>query len=168
MRVKDYLEYLDLGVDGETGQKNIIVQSSSEFAALPEAQQRRAWATISAASAILETTLQGIYYRVYHGTILTKIVKKNSTALRGLTLVKVYPSIKNRAQKREDDRRQVMTTLKKALNRPSWLPSNRRVLIEVIVSTELRNIERELFGKEAKDGNKGITEKGNHEQEVTA
>ncbi len=61
-----------------------------------------------------------------------------------------------------------MTTLKKALNRPSWLPSNRRVLIEVIVSTELRNIERELFGKEAKDGNKGITEKGNHEQEVTA
>src|SRR5258708_36541755 len=154
MRVKDYLEYLDLGVDGETGQKNIIVQSSSEFAALPEAQQRRAWATITAASAILETTLQGIYYRVYPGTILTKIVKKNSTDLRGLTLVKVDPSIKNRAQKREDDRRKEMTTLKKALNCPSWLPSKRRVLIEIIVNTELRSIERELFGKKGKDRNK--------------
>ncbi len=155
MRVKGYLEYLDLGVDEETGQKNIIVQSSSEFAALPESQQRHAWATISAASAILETNLQGIYYRVYLGTIPTKIVKKNSTDLRGLTLVKVYPSIKNRAQKREDDRRKVMTTLKKALNCPSWLPSKRRVLIEIIVNTELRSIERELFGKEGKDGNQG-------------
>jgi hypothetical protein len=161
MRVKGYLEYLDLGVEEETGQKNIIVQSSSEFAALPESQQRHAWATISAASAILETTPQGIYHKIYRGRMPTKIVKKNSTDLQGLTLVRVYQSVKDRATRREDDQRRIVKSLKKSLKPATWLPPAQRVLIEVMVSTKLRNIERELFGKEAKIGNKEITEGNN-------
>ena len=88
MRVKGYIDQIDLGADEETGQKNIIVHSASEFASLPDSQRRCAWATIAVAGGILEMTVQSIYYRIYNQTIPTKTVKKNATDLKGLIFVK--------------------------------------------------------------------------------
>ena len=153
---------IEIGVDEATGQRNVIVQSASEFAALPEAQQRQAWATIAVASEILETTLQGIYYKIYRGTIPARIVKKNATNRRGTTLVKVYQSVKDRVAKREADQRRITKSLRRTLKRASWIPEAQRLLLVVLVGMKLGEIERELL-KDKKS--KGITEGGESEQQ---
>jgi hypothetical protein len=161
MRIKGYLDHIDLGVDKETGERSIIVHSSKEFATLPEAQQRCAWATIAIACEILETTLQGVYYRIYSGKIPTKIVKKNPTDLKGLALVKPYQSVQDRMARRKNDQHRLTKSMRRTLEGFTWLPRAQRDWLATIVSTELRHIETQLFGNEAKT-NKG--KKGKHEQ----
>ena len=145
MKIRDYSAHIELGIDEATGQRNAIVRSASEFAALPEAQQRHAWATIAVASEILETTLQGIYYKIYRGTIPTKIVKKNATNRRGTTFVKVYQTVKHRADKREADQRRITKSLRRTLKKASWIPEAQRLLLVVLVHMKLREFERELL-----------------------
>lgn len=160
---KDYVNHIDLGIDEATGQRNIIVRSAREFAALPEAQQRHAWATIAVASLILETTLQGVYYKIYRGTIPAKIVKNNATNRRGTTFVKVYQTLKDRAAKREADQRRITKSLRRTLKNASWIPEAQRLLLMAIVEIKLREFERELLKDKM---NKG-TEGGENEQQAS-
>lgn len=159
MRIQDYLAHIELGIDEATGQRNVIVRSASEFAALSESEQRHAWATIAVASEILETTLQGLYYKIYRGMVPTKVVRRNPTDLRGITLVKVYQTVKDREAKREADQRRIARTLKRALRMASWIPRAQQELLGVLVNMKLREIERELLTDKK---SKGITESASH------
>jgi hypothetical protein len=168
MRVLGYLEHLNLGIDPESGERNVLVQSAQEYQALTPAEKERAWALISIASEILEVTGASLYKSAYNGNTPYKTIKKNEFDRRGLTIVKIPSVHRTKAVKREADIQRIVRVLRRSLKATSWPPSNQKLLIEVIVSTKLRSIERELFGgKETKDGDKGITE-GNHEQEIAA
>jgi hypothetical protein len=122
MRIKKgYLDQLDLGIDKESGQKNILVHSASEYASLPEAQQRHAWATILVASEILDTTVQGIYYRIYHKGLPTKVFKQDGDH-KGLTFVKPYGWVADKKARRAADQRRISMTLRRVLGSFTWLP----------------------------------------------
>ena len=162
MKLTGYLDHIDLGIDPESEEKAILVRTTDEFFKLSEEQQYRAWTVIKVASEILEKPVVTIYKHAYAGKMPSKVIKKNALDRHGLILVKPYKSLQDREARRAEDQQRISTTLKKSLKQATWLLPAQRVLIEVIVNTELRNIESELFGKEGKDGNKGITE-GNHE-----
>lgn len=158
MKLTGYLDHIDLGIDPESGERSILVRSAKEFFELPENQQDRAWSVVKVASEILEKPTVTIYQHAYNGKIPSRIIKKNPWDRHGLTVVKVYTSLKDREARRAEDRHRIV----KALKRATWLPPAQRALIGVLVSVELTNIERELFGQEARKGNKEIRE-GNHE-----
>lgn len=163
MKIRDYSAHIELGIDEATGQRNVIVRSHGDFAALPEAQQRHAWATIAVASDILETTPQAIYYKIYRGTIPARVVKTNATNRRGTTLVKVHQTVRDRATKRESDKRRITKSLRRTLRGASWIPEEQRLLLVAIVDMKLREIERELIKNKKSER---IMEGASHEQEV--
>jgi hypothetical protein len=132
-------------------QKNVIVHSANEFAALPEEQQRHAWATVTAASQILGTTLQGVYYRIYSGKIPTKTVKKDPANLKGLIFVNPYQSVQDKVTRRKNDQHRITKSMRRMLAGFTWLPRAQREWLVTIVSTELRHLETQLFGNEAKN-----------------
>ena len=160
MRLNGYIQHIDLGIDPESGERNVLVHSAEEFFRLPEEEQCRAWAVVKVAGEILEKPAITIYQQAYAGKIASKVVKKNAFDRRGLTLVKVENPLKNRATRRAVDNGRIVKGLKRSLKRASWIPSNQKLLIEVMVDTRLRNMEREMFGSEAKT-NKG--EQGNEQ-----
>jgi hypothetical protein len=164
MITTNYIEHLDLGFD-ESGRPNILVHSAQEYYELMDEERALAWATIKVASAISERVAVTIYQQAYSGRILSKTIKKNAWDRRGLTLVKVPQNVKTKADRRSDDIIRMTRVVRRTLKATSWLPEPQRVLVGALFDTNLRNIERELFCKEAKDGNKGITDEGNGNHE---
>ena len=159
MRIqRGFLDQLELGTDKESGKRNIFVSSGSEYASLPDERQKVAWTTIYIAGEILDTTVQGIYYRIYKKGLPAKTFKRNVAELKGLTLVRPYGWVADKKAKRASDQRTLGMRLRKALGRFTWLPKGQGERIALIVSTELRAIEEELFGK----GEEG------HETSITA
>ena len=124
-----------------------MVHSAEEFFRLPEEEQYRAWSVVKVAAEILEKSAITIYQHAYAGKISSKVVKKNAFDRYGLTLVKVDNSLKNRAARRAVDNGRILKGLKRSLKRATWIPSGERFLIEVMVDSKLRNVERELFGE---------------------
>jgi hypothetical protein len=164
MLLKGYLEFLDLGIDPASGKKNILVQSFGEYQALTPEERERAWATIGVASSIYEVSTSVFYKKLYEGTIPAKTIKKNELDRIGLNLIKIPSSPRPKEVRREADIQRVTRVFKRTLRLTKWLSSKHRLLLEIMVSTNLRHIERELFSG-AKNGNKGITEEGKHGQQ---
>lgn len=163
LNTRGYLEHLDLGTDPDSGQPNVLVTSSQEYHALSDEEKARSWATIKVASEILERVTVTMYHQVYSGKIPTKTIKKNPWNRRGLTLVKVPQNIKTKEDRRKDDITRIVPVARRALEATGWLPENQQFLVRVLIDTKLRNIERELFGRdfqETKD--KQLTEEGKH------
>ena len=96
MKLTGYLDHIDLGIDSESGEKGILVRSAKEFFELPEDQQYQAWSVIKVASEILEKPAITIYQHAYSGKIPSKVIKKNPWDRHGLTVVKLYQSLKDR------------------------------------------------------------------------
>jgi hypothetical protein len=167
MRIDGYLEHLPLGVDPDSGERNILVQSVQEYQALTPEEKERAWSTIKVASEIQEVTAAVLYKHAYSGKMASKIIKKNEWDRHGLTLIKIPTIPRTKEVRRAADIQRIVRVVRRSIKATKWVPSNQKLLIEVIVNTKLRNIERELFGsKEGKDGNnKGITEEGNGNHE---
>ena len=151
MLIKGYLEHLDLGIDPESGEPNLLVNSKEEYQSLSEDERARAWATIKVASDISERVTVTTYHQVYHGKIASKTIKKNEWDRRGLTLVKVPQTIRTKVDRRNDDITRVVRVVRRALKATSWLPDGNRLLIAGIVEAGLRKFEYELFG--GGDGN---------------
>jgi len=78
MRMKGYLEHINLGIDSESGEKAILVKSAREFFLLSEEEQYRAWSVVKVASEILERPPVTIYQYAYKGKMPSKIIKKNA------------------------------------------------------------------------------------------
>jgi hypothetical protein len=163
MRIKGYLELLNIGVDPESGERNVLVQSVQEYQTLTPEERERAWATIKVASEIQEITAAILYKHAYSGKMASKIIKENEWDRHGLTLIKIPSIPRTKEVRRAADIQRIVRVVRRSTKATKWLPSAQRILIEAIVSTKLRNIERELFGKEGKENNKGITE-CNHER----
>ena len=155
MRMKGYLEHINLGIDSESGEKAILVKSAREFFLLSEEEQYRAWSVVKVASEILERPPVTIYQYAYKGKMPSKIIKKNAFDRHGLTLVKVFNTLKTREARRAEDQERILKTLKRSLNRASWIPKGRRDLLVVQLNLALREIERVVLNK-----SKGITEEG--------
>lgn len=164
MRLNGYLEHVDLGIDPESGERNLLVQSATEFYRLPEDQHYRAWAVVKVAAEILERPAMTLYQHVYQGKLASKVIKKNAFDRHGLTLIKPYQSMKDRKARREQDQMRIERNLKRSLDRTPWLSRGHQALIVAIVGMKLREFERELL-KDKK--NKGIEGDGS-EQQVTA
>jgi hypothetical protein len=162
MRIKGYLECLNIGVDPESGERNILVQSVQEYQTLSPEERERAWATIKVASEIQEITAAILYKHAYNGKMASKTIKKNEWDRHGLTLIKIPSIPRTKEVRRAADIQRIVRVVRRSI-KVSWLPAPQQLLISVILDTKLRNIERELFGKEGKDGNKGT--EGDHEQQ---
>jgi hypothetical protein len=160
MRLNGYIEHIDLGIDPESGEKNILVNSQREFFKLTEEERCRAWAVVKVASQILEKPAITLYQQAYKNKIPSNVFKKNAANRHGLTLLKVYDPLKDRETKRTEDKEKILRTLEKSLKRAAWIPSKQQLLIKVRMGIALRNLERELFGDEAKGGK----QEGNNEQ----
>jgi hypothetical protein len=157
MKTKGYLEHLDLGNDPESGLPNILVQSLEEYRALPADQKAGAWATLKVASVISERTAASLYKAAYQRRIESKNVKKKETDRIGILLVKL-PSVRTNAKKRDEDITRLVRVFRRKLKATCWLPESQSVLVSAIVDMRLRNIERELFQSNTKEGNNGSHE----------
>ncbi|SRR5258708_18475691 len=157
MRIDGYLEHLDIGRDPKSGERNVLVQSVQEYQKLTPEERGRAWATIKVASEIQEVTAAVLYKHAYSGKMASKIIKKNEWDRIGLTLIKIPSIPRTKGVRREADIQRIVRVVRRTL-KASWLPANQQLLVSVLVDTKLRNLERELFGKDGKDGNKGITD----------
>ena len=144
MRMSGYLEHLDLGIDPESGERNILVRTPKEFFKLNEEEQCRAWAPIKVASEILDKPAVSIYQRLYKGKVPSKIVKKNPLDRHGLALVRVFESYRDQVSRRAADTDRIVKSLSRNLKLTGWIPSQDRLLIEVQVSVRLGQIERRL------------------------
>lgn len=163
MKINGYLEHLDLGIDPETGERNILVQSPEEYRALPDDQKARAWATLKVASRISERTPASLYKAIYEGKLTPQTLKKRASDRRGLTLIKV-PTVRTNEDKRKGDISRIVRVFRRTLRATCWLPEGNQVLIAGMVDSGLRNLERELFGTpEAAGINQLFTKEGNHE-----
>ena len=164
MRTKNYLKHLDLGIDQASGEKNILVENFEQYQALTQAERERAWATIGVASAIYEVSTSVFYKKLYEGTIPAKTIKKNKYDRIGLNLIQIPSSPRPKEVRREADIQRINRVFKRTVKLAKWISTKHRVMLEIMVSRELRNIEQELFG--AKDeNNKGITKEGNNGQQ---
>jgi hypothetical protein len=159
MRLNGYIKHIDLGIDPESGEKNILVNSQREFFKLTEEERCRAWAVVKVASQILEKPAITLYQQAYKNKIPSKVFKKNAANRHGLTLLKVYDPLKDRETKRTEDQEKILRTLEKSLKRAAWIPSKEQLLMKVRVGIALRAIEKELFGNKAEG-----TKEGNNEQ----
>jgi hypothetical protein len=146
MILRGYLEYLDLGIDPESGQPNILVRSAQEYNSLTLKEQQRAWSIVSVASEISGWTVPCLYKAIYSGKLASKTFKKRAEDRTGLQLVNV-PDVRTKADKRATTIARINHVLERALkNAPSWLPLASRVYIAGEVDAYLRRVEQEIFG----------------------
>jgi hypothetical protein len=168
MKLDGYIEHIDLGVDPQSGQKNILVRTETEFFKLTEEEQSRAWAPVKVASQILDRPAITFYQQTYAGKIPCKIIKKNAFDRHGLTLVNPYKSFTDGKSRKERDKDRIEKTVKRALKKTTWLSPAQRLLLVAIVNIKVGEFERENLKNKNKTKKGKGTGEGEHEQEVTA
>lgn len=163
MKLDSYIEHLDLGIDAESGQKNILVRTETEFFKLTEEEQSRAWAPVKVASQILDRPGITIYQQTYAGKIPCKVIKKNEFDRHGLTLLNPNKAFTDGKSRVERDKERIEKTFKRALKKTPWLLPAQRLLLAVRVNIQIGEFERQNLKN--KKGN-GTGEGGNGPEEV--
>ena len=149
MQLGGYLEKVNLGADPKTGLPNILVESASEYHALPAEDKRRAWALVKVATELLHLGPVTVYQQAAEGKLVSKTIKKNAGDRKGLTFIQIESTLSKHTEARKNDKERVLRRLKRVLRGTWWFNSTSEFFLLLTVANELNGVEAEEFGTPA-------------------